>query len=277
MDSKQQGQEKKLPSLLKRIGRGISDFLCKKVINEEITIKVKADWLLGRKPEIELQPQPLAKTEEAKAEPAAPIESPTLAKIQPELSFDKHAEPIGQPVEKPVEKPVVEEKKEEEPKAEPPKPAQPKPQPTLKKRIIFKCNVPPSKIKTWVRQLAPTKENWRIQENIMSAGPACVGQLIEYVEDDKEYASSRQTAIDMIMNVWGRYSKDKSNKDIVFFYADQVLPFLGSLNNQDLRMHATSKGYFNRLDSEVKRMKKAILEIEEKEKNPETAGLGKDI
>ena len=264
MDSKQQGQEKKLPSLLKRIGRGISDFLGKKVIDEEITIKVRADWLPGRKPEVEPQPQLLAKTEETKAETPAVVETPAPAEVQPELNANKPAE---QPAEKQVVERVVEEKKVEAPKVEPPKP-----QPASKKRIRFKCDIPPNKIKIWVRQLAPTKENWRIQENIMSAGPACVEHLIEYVEDDKEYASSRQTAIDMIMNVWGRYSKDKSNKDIVFFYADQVLPFLGDLNNQDLRMHATSKGYFNKLDSEVKRMKKAILEIEEKEKNPETAG-----
>lgn len=294
MDSKQQGQEgKKRPSLLKRIGKGISDFLCKKVIDEEITINVKADWLPGRKPETvpqqeptpmqdPVQPQLSAKVEETKAEVPAHIETPKPTIVQGELDFDKPAEPIEQPVEKPaekpIEKPIVEEKKAEAPKAESQKPAQPKPQPAIKKRVTFKCDTHSSKIKTWIRQLSSKEESKGIQGKIVSVGPACVEHLMRYVDEGKAFVSSRQIAANMIVKIWEKYSKDKDHRDdIVLLYSDEVLPFSDKLDQNLKGYDDNEKRAFKHMESEVKTLKRTILEKDNNEKNPETSRSGKDI
>jgi len=291
MNSKQQGQEgKKRPSLLKRIGRSISSYLNYKVIDEKIVVNV--GWLPGRKPETVPQqesnsihnleqPRPLEKKDEIMDESPAVVETPAPTGTQIELNFDKPAEPVEQPVEKPVEKqiekPVVEEKKAEAPKAELPKPAQPKAQAIIKK-IKFKCDVPPNKIKNWICQLSSKEESKGVQDKLVSAGPACVEYLMRYIDEGKAFVSSRQIAANTIVKIWEKYSKDKDHRDeIVLLYADEVLPFSDNLDKSIKGYTDGEKWEFKKMESEVKTLKQAILEKDNNEKNPETPGSGKDI
>lgn len=258
---------------MKRIGRSISDYLSHKIIDERIV--VRAEWLPGRKP-AESQPQILEKKGEVKAETPAPVETPKPALVQVDLNFEKPAETIEQP----VEKPVIGEKKEEVPKTESPKPTQPKPQPTPRKRIAFKCDVPPSKIKTWIRQLSTRDGSNGIQEKLISAGPVCVEHLMRHVDDDKAFTSSRQIAANTIVKIWEKYSKDKnidSRKEIILLYADEVLPFSDKLEQNIKGYTDDKKRVFKEMESEVKKLKQGVLDKDGNKKNLEAKGQGKDI
>ena len=289
MDSKQQEQEgKKRPSLLKRIGRSVSDYLNHKVIDETIVINV--GWLPGRKPEAvpqqglapgqePVQAQPLEKKDKIKSETPVVVETLAPTGTQIELDFNKPVEPIEQPVEKPAEKTVEEqvirEKKAEEPKAKPPKPEQPVKQPERKERIKFKSDIPMNKIKSWIGMLASSKDNFEIQRKIEIAGPVCLEHLLMKAEDESAYRTTRMAALSMIPRIWKEHSNKGKNKNLTIFYSDVVLPFLDGFGNQELKNEM--KDSFRSMIFEVKKYKMEMLAAEQKEAGPRTEGSGKDI